>query len=512
VCIPQLISMLPPPTWVSFQECLANEYATINMSVVGAEAAVIADCWCQHNVTSLIEAYGCCDHPNFRMWCEMSCQPSCESAKAQECHQRCPGLCLERDYAPESCDCQSDGCPEYIRCIAWRAANRSASGQLASICDDTQFAESQELAAYEFCLTEQNMRTTWNRHNAIAHCTCKSGLQRILQTHSCCGADWAKSSCEIPCKDETVCNSTEAKQCLDQCRQTCRQLLPVARTQECDDLCFEGSCKEYRSCPPLDPLSHEYQCADGTAPESNGCCPSRSHHLGADCPALCSIKNQYVIWGGLQCQCFDCPVDDAEQIQTMKDAIEDNLVESGRAAMVDVCSQVRLNPCPSQGLQKMMSDRNKELADAIEAHQGMPDQEFQDSLEKKASNWNARILLEAHREESCSFGVEDACKELSTERDTKDREDSSGNGLLDVGALIAILLAVLVIGFLAGVLFFLFCRRIRKVPEASNPDMSPVDGDRQVVVGRPVAPEQSQKATTGAVVSTGEAAKPTPEV
>eukprot|EP00931_Biecheleriopsis_adriatica_P030104 TRINITY_DN17766_c0_g1_i3.p1 TRINITY_DN17766_c0_g1~~TRINITY_DN17766_c0_g1_i3.p1 ORF type:complete len:579 (+),score=124.41 TRINITY_DN17766_c0_g1_i3:69-1805(+) len=512
-CLPESIWLFSPPTWEKFQECLTDGYKneSFDTSIVGSEVLIISQCWCSLGLTELIKAYGCCEHPSFRQWCQMDCNADCSSTEAKDCYSKCPNLCLEPDYAPEDCDCMESGCNKYSVCIAERAAQSTQDGTMSTICDDKEFHKSKELIEYETCVTEQPMRTNWHRHNAKAYCACRSGLKDSLGTHGCCGADWAAPTCNLTCKSEAQCESDAATKCLTGCRETCEQLHPTMITEDCIKACFEGPCKEYQTCAPLEPLAYEYSCENGDKPADNGCCPDANAYGKQSCPSMCGMRRSYLIHGQLHCQCFQCPTKEEEHQKALKDTLSNQVESSGGLLMKDVCSQVTLETCPTSSMQEMLKVRNNEINQMINDHSGMPNANLEQQIRVTASKHNARILLEAHRKQDCDAGKLDAseCGDMPLELQKKGEEvKTEDNSMMLV---IVIVVCAIILVLLAGALFFMCCRKPKRNPENQEGGiglggMAPMDGDDQVVVGRPVTADND--ATAGAPVTSDPKAQP----
>jgi len=388
------------------------------------------------------------------------------------------------------------------------------AGILSPVCDDQNFRKSKELNDYETCVNEQPSRTNWHRHNSKAHCSCKSGLKAQLGAHKCCGADWAKGTCTLNCKDETACSTDEAKRCTEGCKKTCHQLHPNLVTQECVDLCFhnESSCGKYETCAPLDLPAYEYQCSDGTKPSENGCCKDDST-IGQGCPLLCGIKRNYIITGKLQCQCFQCPESQRQQDEIFKTKVSQNIRQSGGLIMRDICDQVKLNTCPTQAMKDMMQERNSALMVHVENHKGSITSELENTIQVTSTKWSARILLEAHKAQDCASGALTAAEcDPSKSEDVREGDNATQNSSTTLIVVICVVAAVIICCVLAAL--FIVMRRFKKSEQEtannSNP-IAPRDGDDQVVVGRPVTGEGASEATSGAPVQTDDKATSDPK-
>eukprot|EP00930_Biecheleria_cincta_P004355 TRINITY_DN105268_c0_g1_i1.p1 TRINITY_DN105268_c0_g1~~TRINITY_DN105268_c0_g1_i1.p1 ORF type:complete len:628 (-),score=94.98 TRINITY_DN105268_c0_g1_i1:160-1998(-) len=524
ICHPQMLSIYPPPTWSKFLNCTAEKFKTMNSSVVASEVAATADCWCQHNVKQTIMEYGCCGHKNFQDWCAIDCAADCASQAATQCYSKCPALCLEPDYAPESCkescDSGQSRCYSYTRCIAAKAMQDTHAGDLSMVCDDQNFHKSNSLNDYETCLNANPSRTNWHRHNGKAHCACESGVKADLQKHNCCGADWAKGTCALKC--ETDCTTNEAKRCVETCRNSCHQLHPNLITKECVDMCFSNtsSCRKYETCAPNKTLlPYEYQCSDGSKPNSNGCCTDNSR-LGQGCPQMCGIKRTYIINSKLECQCFDCPQSQEQQENAFKTMVLERIEQSGNLIMRDICSQVTLEKCPTEAMQQMLQDRDKDLEMHVAEYKGSKTSELENVMQVTSSKWSARILLEAHKTQDCASGAlkPSECEADPAQGSAKTGEPgapASDESNTTVIVVISVVAAVVTCG-LAAALLVMYRRAKKPVEETGNNrvPIGPRDGDDQVVVGRPVTGETAPgdaEATFGAPVQVDEKAQDDPK-
>jgi len=499
-CNPNLLHVLSPASWTLFQNCLEDAYKTMDFTVAGMEILQISACWCQHDVKTLVTSYSCCGHSSFKQFCETDCSPDCSSTEATDCFAKCPALCLEPDYAPPDCDCET-GCWEYSICIAERSRQQTENGQMSPICDDYSFQNSHAVAKYEQCLNQNPMRTNWHRHNSFRYCACSSGLTDTLKTHDCCGADWATSICDIDCYSEEQCSTTEAQQCLTMCREVCHELHPSRITDECIEGCFRNnSCVKYESCKPMELLSYEYTCPSGGPPGDNGCCPDDTSYLGETCPPLCDIKRNYIVYDELECQCFNCPTDQESRVEALKTQLRDQLDASGQLMMQDVCGMVELETCPTQAMVRMLEERNEELDDLLSEHAGDPDPDLEQKLKLASEKHGSIIRLEAIRVHECENGNEESCTTDSGKGDDDDEEKGANTGVV-----VAIVVTLVIILLVCAGGTFLFMRKMAGASEAAaagNPSgLEPRDGDSQVVVGRPVQPGENNVAVGGAPVA-----------
>jgi len=179
--------------------------------------------------------------------------------------------------------------------------------------------------------------------------------------------------------------------------------------------------------------------------------------------------------------------------------------------MKDVCSQVTLKTCPTASMQAMLKVRNDEINQMIDDHSGMPNRDLEQQIRVTASKHNARILLEAHRNQDCDAGklAESECGDMPPEMQKKgDEVKTEDNSMVLTTVIVA---CAVVLFLLAGALFYM-CRKKPK-QNSGNPEggiglggMAPVDGDDQVVVGRPVT--EDNNATAGAPVTSDPKAQP----
>merc|ERR1719362_1251330 len=150
--------ILPSPALKNYDQCFTNLIAkdtTHDWSIPGAEVAAQIECWCKHNLTDTIKAYGCCDHADVRPMCETVCQPDCSSSLAAACIQDCPSMCFESaEYILDDNLCKSCNwarCWPVVRCLTVHARQRVENNSLARTCHNIDLQHGEELRQYWKC-------------------------------------------------------------------------------------------------------------------------------------------------------------------------------------------------------------------------------------------------------------------------------------------------------------------------------------------------------------------------
>lgn len=514
-CNIQPLVLMAPPSFQEWHECIDNGITDLNRTIAGAEVGLLGECWCSSNALESVQNHSCCEHPDFVGFCALDCQANCTSERAQQCVRECPALCWEADYAPDGCftRCQELDCLPYLLCTTDHAANTAHMDPSQTVCHEENFHSAPEMLAYLNCLSDQPMRTNWQRWNSQHFCFCESQLKAAAERENCCGADWADPICNLDCQLDEDCNTVAGTDCATQCTEQCDMIHPHLVRQSCNDNCFEGTCNEYRTCEPPEQESFEYLCDDGSSPQTNGCCNGLlpNGNEGTTCPALCRSGRKYILPHGEECQCFDCPTT-AQQAEESLNAtflgerhggVSDTVWQNGQTVLSDIAWRAGLIHGPTPQMQAMMVARNVEIGQAISRY-GSGAVRTEREIVGISNTWNEKIeecAVGGPEHESCDFrGAQQYLPEYAQAPETIREESDEGGGMLII---VIIVCAVVVLG-LAGTVFVLLTK---KKGGAGGPggNARPIEGDPNVVVGRPVeggaAPPQFD-AAGGAPVAT----------
>lgn len=324
--------MLPTPSLSEFDSCTRSKQHTVDTDwgVPGAEYKAWVDCWCSLNMSETVTELGCCEHSAFVHWCNVECEPDCQSAVATSCIQECPSMCFEsRDYVlpRELCSsCNMSKCFPVMKCLLSHAENLTLSGELNRTCHEADFVrEAAIIENYWQCWLEMPKHSShWNVLSAKVHCTCREGMQDLAKRTDCCGSvTYAGGICELHCPSEVECDSQDARSCIQNCNMLCHAKLTLP-SEECKVECLNvtAPCRKYLGCPT--PIPRSYVCNDGEWPDSStGCCTSGDTSVSdSACPSSCQTRLVYRLdtarypwwWGrsttpiqpNHQCTCDGC--------------------------------------------------------------------------------------------------------------------------------------------------------------------------------------------------------------
>lgn len=496
------------PTYSEYWQCVENGRNTANLSVVGTDLGIRVDCTCSLNIKAFVEANGCCAHPMWSAFCEIDCADSCQHPNAATCMDNCPALCLENSlYAPEACDCINAGydCFQSLKCLTRAVNDPTLGGSVPRVCDDAAYARSAEAIAYTECLTQQPLRTEWHRHNAVEYCTCQADVGTMAAAAGCCGNAWASDMCTRTCMTPTNCSTAAAVTCTEGCRTDCTHIHPDYVSPECQNQCLTtgASCEQYSTCAPLDPIGFEYVCEDGNEVRPNGCCmvPDARNPTSQveDCPLLCNDRARYRVpqpggpYVATECLCYECPTSAAEVAQACTTEFLNDIDERGQMLLLDIQRRVGL-PDITPSMQSLMNERNTEIDTAIAANNGNCDDALQADVLVITERWENTITREARVQYDCWLATGDYC----VEDDTSDDDDEGGGR--STRFLLLIIIVLLIGGIIGGgVAWYCFRKRLKKPAPAvqQRPGFQPVEGDQDVVVGRPVEGEAAGASAAG---------------
>eukprot|EP00438_Fugacium_kawagutii_P025351 Skav236513 [mRNA] locus=scaffold78:567425:568639:+ [translate_table: standard] len=327
--------ILPTPKLSEFDLCTRSKLAvdSHDWGVPGAEYKSWVDCWCSFNVSEAVAEVGCCEHDAFAHWCNVECEPDCQSAVATSCIQECPSMCFEsRDYVlpKDLCSsCRMSMCFPVLKCLLSHAENLTLSGELNRTCHEVDFVlETALLENYWQCWLEMPKHSShWNVLSANVHCSCREGMQDLAKITDCCGSvTYAGGICELHCPREAECDSQDAQSCIQNCNVLCHAKLTLP-SEECKAECLNvtAPCRKYLGCRT--PIPRSYVCDDGEWPDSStGCCVTNTTDTSnaSACPSECETRLVYRVdtarypwwWGrsttpihpNHQCTCAGCPV------------------------------------------------------------------------------------------------------------------------------------------------------------------------------------------------------------
>jgi len=266
-------------------------------------------------------------------------------------------------------------------------------------------------------------------------------------------------------------------------------------TQNC--LTNGTDCEVYSTCEPLDPISFEYVCEDGSAPMENGCCnipdARNPDQTIQGCPMLCDDRTVYAVpqpngpRSGLECMCFQCPTNLPDISYKCSQEWLNDLEERGQLLLLDIKRQVGLNDI-TPTMQLLMSERDAEIAAAIEANNGYCDQGLQEEVLRITNKWEGEITQEAERQLDCyNQNGGEYCV------DDDDDDDGSSVGIV-VGVAIA---AIVVCGGSAAFGAYWFAKKNSANQAQGGRGIQPREGDNEVVVGRPIQGEQGAASAVG---------------
>ncbi|CAD7961052.1 unnamed protein product [Amoebophrya sp. A120] len=320
-----------PPPYQSYATCSDNAWQTADFTVPGTSERVHVDCWCQNDLTpkwrdmyshdpSWTSAINCCDHPTWTNMCTLDCNPDCTDARAQECKQKCPPLCLETAYeslAGAPCECSQ--CWDKVKCLFDHAVAETASGNSMKVCDSVAFERTTMAAEWIACVSRYPHSTRWEQIQASAHCACKSDIITALNSTSCCTSPEYEHICtdenQLQCNALAAhCGSSEALSCGISCATKCNHIADIS--DDCNNHCIkkDSPCAKYQKCEPPATKNHDYICDDGvTQPNIGGCCKREDANFQTMdnlwCPRFCGNSRVYwlVATQRYECDCDACP-------------------------------------------------------------------------------------------------------------------------------------------------------------------------------------------------------------
>lgn len=195
----------------------------------------------------------------------------------------------------------------------------------------------------------------------------------------------------------------------------------------------------------------------------------------------------------------------------------DDLWKNGVATLAVISKEVGILGA-NKKMQLLMKERNDKIVAEYEAHPGMPDATFQKKVDQIVKEYYDKIKAEAVRYEK--FGDPTPAPPPSPPPPSKDDDDDDDDkkggkkGDDDDGNTTIIIAAVCgVVGLLLlfGIVFMVYKIKTKSpanVNSGANATVAePMEGDGNVVVGRPVDPANDVGAAAGAPVATGNGEK-----
>lgn len=488
-CNVRSITVVQPPTWKNYLTCIRSKlfHPSYTGNIVGEQVRLMAECWCQHDVTTLIAQYNCTKNYEFNAFSQMECNPDCSSAQAQTCVQECPPLCLVRDYAPKSCLC--DSCAPYILCIADAGENMTISSlPKPRSCNEHNFEADASTTAYQKCVSTGPVRTDWQRFTSQYHCACQVNLSAAIDKYHCCNAQWAGDFCSSPCLSAVNCSLPAAVQCQETCTNLCGVLLPYQVTQACSEHCYTpgNPCYKYRTCKPPPSPALGYVCDDGTPPSDNGCCSiKRNGQAEIGCPTLCRNRAAYSLPWGIQCSCFSCPanVTQASVVANISVLSAEQLVVSGQATIANIMNMAGLT-VPTQQMVTLMAERNAQILAVTSAANGVYTTKLQEDIDTIAEEYNNKILQAAQQAAACRNNPS-SCPTTTTVTPAPIVITGSSSDNSSVGIIVGVVVGGAVLITIIGAAVVCYVRHPKR--RHLNPNaMVEQSADSTVVVGRPV--------------------------
>jgi hypothetical protein len=253
----------------------------------------------------------------------------------------------------------------------------------------------------------------------------------------------------------------------------------------------------------------------------NGCCKFPIHNglmYQMACPKLCDLRQTYRIVAppqhSVECQCGGCP-DTVEQAvfkwnQTVKDSFWDN----GQNVLKDIAREEGLELGATKEMQVLMKLRNDNIKAAILEHDSPYDDKLEATIERINEASQQEITKVAKLRRQCDLNpAGEMCVQAPTKAPTtasvatspalpedsaKDDDEEDNSSMLMIGIACG---AFVVCGL--AIFFGLALRHSKAKPaantEAPAQEALPLDGDSNVVIGRPV-PGRAAAASTGAPV------------
>jgi len=295
---------------------------------------------------------------------------------------------------------------------------------------------------------------------------------------------------------------------MQQCNTMCTGLHRETVTKECMDTCLSttASCAKYSVCKPIGHFEFDYVCDDGNKPTNDGCCPGpRVGTVG--CPTMCDAGAPHypvhVAVGvagqhGLECQCEGCPSTKDDSSEKLTKTLVEDLWIHGVATLATIAKEVGILGA-NRKMQELMKERNEEIM-KLHSAGNTEGPAFQAKVDSIVAEYRKLIVTEAERFKAAgekpegvilSPGVNDE----SLLEEPQGRSGKGGrHGDDDDGGMVVVIVAASVVGVgllicLLGLVYkFGQAKGGKHINTAGTGDsnMVPVEGDSNVVLGRPV--------------------------
>jgi hypothetical protein len=192
----------------------------------------------------------------------------------------------------------------------------------------------------------------------------------------------------------------------------------------------------------------------------------------------------------LECSCQGCPSNVEQTKAKYKDTLDENLFKTGNLEIARIAKQYGLIG-PNRRMQELLQERDERITTEFNAHQGLPDDTWQATMDAIIAEYTPLFRAEAERYARDGDPTVDPVVVGSSDDD-------------DGGIVLIIIIAagVVVIILLVAVVYVLYSRG--KARSAMQGGQRPRDGDPNVVMGRPVAPGAETQVTEGAPVEVGD--------
>jgi len=197
---------------------------------------------------------------------------------------------------------------------------------------------------------------------------------------------------------------------------------------------------------------------------------------------------------GLECQCNGCPSSKDNATDKLSKTLVDDLWIHGVATLATIAKEVGILGA-NRRMQELMKERNEEI---MKLHSAGPSEgaAFQIKVDSIVAEYRELIVGEAQRFKAAGEKPEDIIKPgVSDESLLEEPQGRAGKGGVkeeEKGGMIVIIVAASVSGVallmcLLGLVYkFGQAKGGKHINTANTGDMIPVDGDSNVVLGRPV--------------------------
>lgn len=288
-------------------------------------------------------------------------------------------------------NCRWTECWPVLKCLTEHAKVRIRQNDLNRTCDEAAFSAGSELTGYRECWKHAPKHSShWNVLSSVVSCICREGMIELTQEEHCCESYlYGKGVCDLKCTSEADCHSQTGQTCINRCQHLCAAF-DVAPSEECKAECLAtgAPCRQYTSCTPPPVSSHI--CDDGRWPEaSSGCCRTKDNATGAvmlGCPKLCEAQHIWRLDGGraipwwsrwvpgpgivFQCSCEGCPQSTQEGMVKLQKTLQETIWDNGQMMLIDIARRAGLRHGPNRKMQELMVLRNSAVLKAVQSDRG----------------------------------------------------------------------------------------------------------------------------------------------